>query len=62
MTQQAGRWSLVVPVKRVENAKTRLALDVEVLAARAIAMAVDTVAAALASDAVANVVVVTPPG
>jgi 2-phospho-L-lactate guanylyltransferase len=59
MTQQDGRWSLVIPVKRVENAKTRLALDVEARAALAVAMAVDTVAAAIASAPVAAVVVVT---
>jgi 2-phospho-L-lactate/phosphoenolpyruvate guanylyltransferase len=59
MTQQADRWSLVVPVKRVENAKTRLALDVDARAALAVAMAVDTVAAALSCALVATVVVVT---
>ena len=59
MTQRADRWSLVVPVKRVENAKTRLALDVEARASLAVAMAVDTVAAALDCELVANVVVVT---
>jgi 2-phospho-L-lactate guanylyltransferase len=62
MTQQAGRWSLVVPVKRVENAKTRLALDVDARAALAVAMAIDTVAAALACPLVAAVVVVTDDG
>jgi 2-phospho-L-lactate guanylyltransferase len=62
MTQQAERWSLVVPVKRVENAKTRLALDAEARASLAVAMAVDTVAAALACHLVAAVVVVTDDG
>ncbi|HVV76217.1 MAG TPA: 2-phospho-L-lactate guanylyltransferase [Mycobacteriales bacterium] len=59
MTQHADRWSLVVPVKRVENAKTRLGLDAESRASLAVAMAVDTVAAALACPLVAGVVVVT---
>lgn len=59
MSQHADRWSLVVPVKRVANAKTRLGLDAESRAALAVAMAVDTVAAALACPLVAAVVVVT---
>ncbi|HVT65290.1 MAG TPA: 2-phospho-L-lactate guanylyltransferase [Mycobacteriales bacterium] len=59
MTQHADRWSLVVPVKRVENAKTRLGLDAASRASLAIAMAVDTVAAALGCPFVAAVVVVT---
>jgi 2-phospho-L-lactate guanylyltransferase len=59
MTQSADRWSLVVPVKRVENAKTRLGLDAESRAALAVAMATDTVAAALACSLVSSVVVVT---
>jgi 2-phospho-L-lactate guanylyltransferase len=59
MTQQEDRWSLIVPVKRVEIAKTRLALDVEARSALAVAMALDTVAAALSSELVAAVVVVT---
>lgn len=59
MTQQTHRWSLVMPVKRVENAKTRLDLDVEARAALAVAMAVDTAAAALTCRRVSHVVVVT---
>ena len=59
MTQRADRWSLVVPVKRVENAKTRLGLDAASRASLAIAMAVDTVAAALGCALVSAVVVVT---
>jgi 2-phospho-L-lactate guanylyltransferase len=59
MTQQADRWSLIVPVKRVEIAKTRLALDVAARASLAVAMAVDTVAAALDSSLVGSVIVVT---
>jgi 2-phospho-L-lactate guanylyltransferase len=59
MSQHADRWSLVVPVKRVENAKTRLGLDAASRAALAIAMAVDTVVAALDCELVAKVIVVT---
>jgi 2-phospho-L-lactate guanylyltransferase len=59
MTQHADRWSLVVPVKRVANAKTRLGLDAESRASLAVAMAVDTVGAALACPLVAAVIVVT---
>lgn len=59
MTQQADRWSLVVPVKRVENAKTRLGLDAPSRAALAVAMAFDTITAALSCPLVATVVVVT---
>jgi 2-phospho-L-lactate guanylyltransferase len=59
MTQQAERWSLIVPVKRVAIAKTRLALDVEARSTLAVTMAFDTVTAALTSELVAAVVVVT---
>jgi 2-phospho-L-lactate guanylyltransferase len=62
MTQQQGRWSLVVPVKRVEIAKTRLALSADARASVAIAMAVDTVVAALGCPLVDTVVVVTDDG
>lgn len=62
MTQHADRWSLIVPVKRVENAKTRLGLDAASRASLAVAMAVDTVAAALACPLVSAVVVVTDDG
>jgi len=62
MIEPADRWSLVVPVKRVENAKTRLGLDAASRASLAIAMAVDTVAAALACPLVSAVVVVTDDG
>ena len=59
MSPHADQWSLVVPVKRVENAKTRLGLDAASRASLAVAMAVDTVAAALACPLVSSVVVVT---
>ncbi|NGN64030.1 2-phospho-L-lactate guanylyltransferase [Streptomyces sp. A7024] len=54
-------WSLVVPLKRLGQAKTRLAgaAGDEVRPALALAFALDTVAAALACDAVRDVTVVT---
>lgn len=59
MKRTDGRWAIVVPVKRLAVAKTRLAERAEVRADLALAMALDTVAAARAADAVARVVVVT---
>jgi 2-phospho-L-lactate/phosphoenolpyruvate guanylyltransferase len=53
------QWSLLVPVKRLESAKTRLALPAPERADIALAMACDTVSAGLACDAVAEVVVIT---
>lgn len=56
----AACWSLVVPVKRLERAKTRLTgFPAAVRADLALAMALDTVAAALATPSVGLVVVVT---
>ncbi len=53
-------WSLVIPVKVLARAKSRLAgLAGERRAELALAMAADTVAAALAASAVAAVIVVT---
>ncbi len=56
----AGGWCLVVPVKRLEIAKTRLAAD---LGARrtafALAFAADTISAARRTPGVAEVIVVT---
>lgn len=52
-------WSLVVPVKWLHLAKSRLSTDAEVRAALALAFAADTVAAALRSPSVVEVVVVT---
>ena len=55
-----GGWALVVPVKVLARAKSRLAgLDGDRRAALALAMAADAVAAASASPAVGQVVVVT---
>lgn len=59
MTGSAARWAIVVPVKRLTVAKTRLSDDAEVRAALALAMAADTVRAAMRCDAVDAVVVVT---
>lgn len=52
------RWSVVVPVKRLAVAKTRLALPDPARERIALAMALDTVAAALGCDRVAAVLVV----
>ena len=53
------RWAVVVPVKELAVAKTRLALPADLREAVALAMACDVVAAAAACPAVAGVVVVT---
>jgi 2-phospho-L-lactate/phosphoenolpyruvate guanylyltransferase len=55
----AERWAIVVPVKRFAVAKTRLSPDPRARADLALAMALDTVAAATACTAVSLVVVVT---
>ncbi len=52
-------WCLVVPVKLLHLAKSRLSRDPEVRAALALAFAADTVAAALRAPSVVEVVVVT---
>jgi 2-phospho-L-lactate/phosphoenolpyruvate guanylyltransferase len=59
VTTTAARWAIVVPVKRLGLAKTRLSGDPDVRAALALAMAADTVQAALLCRAVDAVVVVT---
>src|SRR3954468_16827648 len=53
------RWAIVVPVKRLAVAKTRLSEDPQVRADLALAMALDTVSAALQCSLVDWVVVVT---
>ncbi|WP_323377740.1 2-phospho-L-lactate guanylyltransferase [Streptomyces smaragdinus] len=58
MTVDAG-WSLVVPLKPLPLAKTRLTAGAAVRAELALAFAVDTVSAALACRAVRDVTVVT---
>ncbi|MDQ1695573.1 MAG: 2-phospho-L-lactate/phosphoenolpyruvate guanylyltransferase [Frankiaceae bacterium] len=52
-------WAIVVPVKRLALAKSRLQVADEVRTALALAMTLDTVAAALACDRVGLVVTVT---
>lgn len=52
-------WSVLVPVKRLERAKTRLAVGDVARPALALAMALDTVAAAKAAVSVVEVVVIT---
>ena len=48
MGRSAERWAIVVPVKRLASAKTRLQVDPDVRIELALAMAADTVRAALA--------------
>lgn len=55
----AAQWAVVLPVKRLDRAKSRLALPPHARADVALALAVDTVTAAAACSAVAQVVVVT---
>lgn len=62
MTAAASRWAIVVPVKRLALAKSRIAAPAALRTDLALAMAVDTVAAAAACPAVAAVVVVTDDG
>src|SRR5437764_4062636 len=59
MNGPEGRWAIIVPIKRLAIAKTRLAEERDVRADLALAMALDTVAAARAATAVERVVVVT---
>lgn len=60
MSEEDGRWCLVVPVKRLALAKTRLGPPYDThRRALALAFALDTTVAALASDAVRAVLVVT---
>jgi len=48
MGRTAERWAIVVPVKRLASAKTRLQVDPDVRIELALAMAIDTVRAAMA--------------
>lgn len=52
-------WTIVIPVKRLERAKTRLGLPPQQRAELALAMAYDTVNAAMSAGCVARVIVVT---
>jgi 2-phospho-L-lactate guanylyltransferase len=59
MSGDGDPWSLLVPVKRLDRAKTRLALAADQRADLAVAMAIDTVTAAIGAASVAEVVVIT---
>jgi 2-phospho-L-lactate guanylyltransferase len=59
VTADGDQWTLLVPVKRLEIAKTRLAVADDARSELALAMACDTVRAALGSAQVGEVVVIT---
>jgi len=59
VTSHAQPWAVVVPVKRLEVAKTRLSVRPELRRELALAMATDTVLACLHTSGVVEVVVVT---
>src|SRR5437764_1418696 len=59
VTSDAQPWAVVVPVKRLELAKTRLSVEPELRRELALAMATDTVLACLHTGGVVEVVVVT---
>jgi 2-phospho-L-lactate guanylyltransferase len=58
MGPAAEKWAIVVPVKRLDEAKTRLQLDPDVRIELALAIAADTVRAALACPLTAVVIAV----
>jgi 2-phospho-L-lactate/phosphoenolpyruvate guanylyltransferase len=58
MGHPVTRWAIVVPVKRLDGAKTRLQLDRDVRIELALAIAADTVRAALACPATEVVIAV----
>jgi 2-phospho-L-lactate/phosphoenolpyruvate guanylyltransferase len=53
------QWSVLIPVKRLDAAKTRIAIPATARADLALAMAADTVRAALGAEEVAEVIVIT---
>src|SRR5438270_1482787 len=59
VTSDAQPWAVVVPVKRLEVAKSRLSVQPELRRELALAMATDTVLACLRTAGVVEVVVVT---
>lgn len=59
MAARGDQWSVLVPVKRLDLAKTRISVAAGDRAELALAMACDTVRAALAADEVGEVVVIT---
>ena len=58
MTADGDRWSVLIPVKRLDVAKSRLAVAEPDRAGLALAMACDTVRAAVGCNEVAEVVVI----
>lgn len=58
MGGNAERWAIVVPVKRLASAKTRLQVDPDVRIELALAMAADTIRAAVACPLTAVVIAV----
>jgi 2-phospho-L-lactate/phosphoenolpyruvate guanylyltransferase len=59
MGGDSDQWSVLIPVKRLAIAKTRLALDAVARSRIAMAMARDTVSAAVAASTVREVIVIT---
>lgn len=59
MRADRDQWSVLIPVKRLDAAKTRIAVPATARADLALAMAADTVQAALGADEVAEVIVIT---
>jgi 2-phospho-L-lactate guanylyltransferase len=59
VSSDGDQWSLIVPVKRLDIAKSRLRLSAAARADLALAMAIDTVGVALLCDGVGEVIVVT---
>ena len=62
MSTGGDSWSVLVPVKRLDRAKTRLALGADTRADIALAMAIDTIRAALSATSVREVVAITDDG
>ena len=58
VTTELADWTIVVPLKASSRGKSRIAVDPQVRGRLAIAMAMDTVAAAVGADSVGGVVVV----
>jgi 2-phospho-L-lactate guanylyltransferase len=59
VTADRDQWSVLIPVKRLDIAKTRIALPAPSRARLALAMAKDTVSAVLACETIGEVVVIT---
>jgi 2-phospho-L-lactate/phosphoenolpyruvate guanylyltransferase len=59
VTADRDQWSVLIPVKRLDIAKTRIAVAAPSRARLALAMAIDTVSAVLACATIAEVVIIT---